>query len=413
MANPGDISINTLTVGNLNLLNPSAAKYLEINIYEDLINPLLLGTIDVLDENDAIGSYQINGKETVNFGFSVDGCNDKPNLTFNLFKNKNLDDKSSSQSGAMKHKTYTLQIVSPEIIKNESNYIQKSFNDSTSNIVKKSLETISNRTIELPDQTKGQQRLIAQSEKVFAFLNKIKHRHVSQKYKSSSYMLFSSRNNGKETFKFCTLEYLMDQPSKMTFRQTNTSGNKTTSYADGMYDLIWVEAPDSFNSATRNASATNRSTYNMHTGVQQSYDKKNDSKYVVLGSNTVSSTELSTINNVPKFQKPIRTNIIDPNNDISKTNVAQAHADKAGFMAHITQNTIKFAIHGNPDIKVGDVVTLDIPKKSDVDGELGETQMNDKVLIVRLRHKIGKITDSPRYTMIIEAVKAAYRDNIG
>ena len=61
-------------------------------------------------------------------------------------------------------------------------------------------------------------------------------------------------------------------------------------------------------------------------------------------------------------------------------------------------------------IKVGDVISLNIPKKADADQESGEKQMNDKVLIVRIRHKIKPLGVAPQYTMIIEAVKAAFKE---
>ena len=80
-------------------------------------------------------------------------------------------------------------------------------------------------------------------------------------------------------------------------------------------------------------------------------------------------------------------------------------------MAHLTQNTMKFEIHGNPAIKVGDVVTVNLPKKADADQESGEKQMNDKVLIVRLRHRIKMTGASPQYTMLVEAVKAAFKES--
>mgnify|MGYP003325391853 CR=1 FL=1 len=60
---------------------------------------------------------------------------------------------------------------------------------------------------------------------------------------------------------------------------------------------------------------------------------------------------------------------------------------------------------------VGDVVTVNLPKKADADQESGEKQMNDKVLIVRLRHRIKMTGASPQYTMLVEAVKAAFKES--
>ena len=58
---------------------------------------------------------------------------------------------------------------------------------------------------------------------------------------------------------------------------------------------------------------------------------------------------------------------------------------------------------------VGSWLTPVFAKKADADQESGEMQMNDGVLIVRLRHKIRMTADSPQYTMIVEAVKAGFK----
>jgi hypothetical protein len=406
----GDIEFTTFKIGELDLNDPKQAKKLEMNIYYDILRPVVLADVTVLDESDALGTYKISGKEDVEIGFGVPG-GESINLKLKLFENKNMHDNTVENKGAMKHKTYELRMVSPELLKNQSTRVQKSFKEPTHDIVKKALKEISDKEVETPDETKGDQRIIANYEKSFDFVKNIRTRHVSQKYKSSAYTLFPTYDGGTEKYMFCTFEYLMDQPSKYEFKQDATVGHRTTTDGDQMSNILWATVPDSFHTPTRFDSASNRSTYNMHTGKQQAKDNK-DTKFVILGQETFSDQEKQEIDGVKVNQKPIRKTIIDPSNDKKKTEISDAKTDRARFVAHLSQNTIKFEIHGNPDIKVGDVVTLNLPKKSDADQESGETQMNDKVLIVRLRHRIRPVGTTPRYTMIVEAIKAGFKEGV-
>ena len=104
----------------------------------------------------------------------------------------------------------------------------------------------------------------------------------------------------------------------------------------------------------------------------------------------------------------MRGNTVHPDNDPVETGIADAKVARANYIKDLMQNSIQFEINGNPFITVGQVVALGIPKKAWTEWDEGEQQINDKVLITKIRHKINPIGTSPRYTMVIEAIKAAY-----
>ena len=406
----GSIDIKKFTIGGIDLTNPGSAKALEFNIYYDILNPIVMAEVTVLDDNDALGTNKLSGKEDVNLTFEVPG-GETMSLKLKLFENKNMKDDTFQHKGAMKHKTYELRMVSPELLTNQSKRLQKSFKEQTHSIVKKALKEISEKEVETPDETKGEQRIISNYTTVFDFIKTLRSRHVSQKYKSSLYTLFPTYDGETEKYKFATFEYLMDQESKFDYKQDNTIGSRTTTESDLMNNLLWVNVPDSFHTPTRFSSASNRNTYNMHTGKQQFKDNK-DKKFVLLGEETFSQQEKDEVDKVPVKQKPPRSTHVDPSNDKKKTEISDAKVDRARFLAHLSQNTIKFEVHGNPAIKVGDVVTLKLPKKADADQDSGETQMNDKVLIVKIKHRVKPIGVTPRYTMVIEAIKAGFKESV-
>jgi hypothetical protein len=279
-------------------------------------------------------------------------------------------------------------------------------------MVQKAIKKISDKQVETPDQTKPQKQY-ANYETVFGFLEKIREHHVSQQYKSSAYVLFPTYSGGTEKYIFCTFEYLMSKGSKFEFKQDNTVGSRSTTDGDQMKNLIWCEIPSTFNSASLAGSASNKCNYNLQTGVQQGKSNQ-ESDYKTLGSIFSWANQKSEADQVPDKEKPPRgttgkVGVVDPGNERQKTGIADAKADRARFLAYLSQNTIKFEIHGNPAIKVGDVITLKLPKKADAGQDDGEKQVNDKVLIVKIRHRILPEGNKPRYTMIVEAVKGGYK----
>jgi hypothetical protein len=416
-ASPGDIEFKTFSIktqkGNLDLLDSKKAKKLEFNVYYDILSPVVAADIEVLDENDALGTYNITAHQDVNIKFTVPG-GETVSLTLETFDNADLSDNTAENKGAMKHKTYTIKMIGKEINKNVSSHIQKCEDPNTpsSTIVKNAMKEISDKEVDTPDPTIPHY-IPMNAQTVFRFIERIREQHVSQQYKSSAYVLFPTYEGGTEKYKFCTFEYLMTQGSKFEFKQDNTVGSRTTTDGDQMHNLIWIDVPSSFNSAELAKSAKAMNNYNIQTGKQNTIDPQKQ-EFKTLGTYDSWRAQLNEIDNQDKNTKPKvgadggSVGYINVAMDKNKTQLAQAQAARARFLALLAQNTVKFEIHGNPAIKIGDVVTLKIPKKADAGQDDGETQINDKVLIVRIRHRILPEGNKPRYTMIVEAVKAGY-----
>ena len=404
MSLPGDISFNNFTVGNIDLTDANKINFNYLNVYEDILRPVFLAEVEVLDFNDILGQQMISGKEPVSLGFSVPGSSDI-NFNFSLINNKNLDDKTQQNSGSMKYKTYNLRMASNDVLKNNSHLLAKSFNQPTYQTVQQALKTISDVNINIPDPTQGNQRLIANYEKVYDFLSKIHNRHVSQQYKSSLYTIFASRDSGVESRTFCTFEYLMNQSSVFDFKQDNTIGTRTTTESDAMNNILWLKVPDLFNTPTTWSSSSNKNSYNILVGKNAKTVIPATPYKIPLGENITGST-LSGPNS--STTPPIRFTHVDPSLDTSSTGISSAKVDRANFIRELSQNSVKFEINGNPNISVGQIITLNIPKKADGMHTDNESQMNDKILITKIRHKIMPLSVKPRYTMIVEGIKASY-----
>ena len=380
-----------------------------INIYEDITLPVFMADVEVLDLTDALGRYMISGKEPVSLSLSVPGIDNTINLSLALLQNKNLDDKTEQGSGSMKYKTYIFRMVSQDMLMNQAYKLMKSFNTQTHDIVAEALKTISSATIDTPDPTSSPQRIISNNEYVYDFLHRLQERHVSQQYQSSLYTLFANRMNNNESRTFCTFEYLMSKSSVATFLQDQTMGAQTLTRRNAMINMLWLKVPDSFSTPIAWNAPSVKHVYNHITGtasnILQNVIAATTSAGVILG-NPITGGVIDLANR--SMNPQMRGNTVDPSNDSQATGIADAKIKRANYIKDLAQNSVQFELNGNPSYTVGQIVTLDIPKKAFTEWEEGEKQMNGQVLITKLRHKINPFATSPRYTMVVEGIKAGY-----
>ena len=118
--------------------------------------------------------------------------------------------------------------------------------------------------------------------------------------------------------------------------------------------------------------------------------------------------------NAPSYvQKGIPTRYIhDKANNKDKHETAEARAKRAAFLSHLAQNSAEFETYYNPQIKLGEMIELDIPVKADHE-EGGEKQMNGKFLVVAIRTKYRIAAEPPHCTMVVRVVKASFKEGGG
>ena len=124
---------------------------------------LIHNKIKVLDAVDALGQTNLNGKEEVQISFGVPGAfSNSRSFKFKLLQNADLDDGSKNNIGVSHYKTYNLRLIRPELINAQGNYVKKSYNSLTSDMVQDIIKNNfkSDLSVEVKDSTKGQRRFI-------------------------------------------------------------------------------------------------------------------------------------------------------------------------------------------------------------------------------------------------------------
>jgi hypothetical protein len=165
---------------------------------------------------------------------------------------------------------------------------------------------------------------------------------------------------------------------------------------------MWFKPSSTFFTPVRSSTKPNERTYNLVTGKVHSVPPNELSNYDLADkTNSIAPADTKSV--------PSHT-VNDPSNNKQDTYVADAKKNRAAFLAYLAQNSAELEIMGNTKIKLGAMIELDIPKKSNSDNEKGEPQINGKALVVAIKHKIKPFGQEPRYTMVLRVVKGSYKE---
>jgi len=402
MAVPGDVNLK-LTINGQDL-GQQGLVVMNMNVYESVLDHHTYADVVVFDGGDILGKQNFSGKEKVEI--SMDDGSGSP-ATFKLAMLQNHD---LVHTGAVAAKTYQFRMVSPEFLNAHGKSVNKSYNDQTSNIVKDVVENFwgSEKTVNVEVQTKGKQRYLAHSKHPHAVIDDLKDRHVSQNYQQdgSCFTLFEKRNGGQQEFMFTTFEKMMNTQSQSSveYTQDPTVGARSTSSADDYKNILNLHIPSSFYTPYRRSAPTARSTYNIASGKQQKEQEQYQDPQLPISQTPISQSETSQTSG-NKDSMPQRATFIDPANDKDQTYIAQTKQYKAAWFARLTNDRGVMEVYFNPQLNVGEVITIKIPNKG---GEGEEKQISQKVLITRLRTIYRPAGQRPGTTMSVEFIKGGY-----
>lgn len=414
----GDIQINSLKIGDIDLTNFNQATYDSFEIYEDILSPHgAVASINVIDHSDVLGSnpQTMNGSydKDVDIRFTLaGGGGEEVAFKFKMLRNKNLIDGGEEKRGSGHSKRYQIRCCSPELLNSQGNYIQKNYKEQTSKIVediyKNGFKT--KKEFEIKDQTVGQLKYNINRIHPAEALKSLQKLHVSAQNESSLYITFERSENGNQKFIFTTFEQLFQESPVATLKQSTTLSGSQASAQDKSNAILQLRIPDSFYTPSRPLTKTSKTSYNVVTGVQQTDPADKEPKFKYADSSPTFE-QVNHASSKKDTQIPSRT-VIDPANDEKRTGIAEANAKRTAFMAHLSQNYGKVHIIGNPKIKLGSMVELEIFKKAD-NPNGGESQFNGKALVVSIKHIISPAGQSPGYTMELGVVKASYKEGGG
>lgn len=405
--------IKTLKVGDIDLVGGQNATFLGFNIIENVFNPYgPIAEIRVLDHSDALGQTNLNGDfdkdveielEPGEGGFQLGGGS---KYKLKMFHSKNLNDQSNKNLGSGHHKQYDIRCVAEEFINAQGNYMQKSYNDQTSKIVEDVLKNgfKTKKQIDKKD-TKGKRRIVLSNKHPLQALDHLNNEHVSTDKESSAFVCFQQPGDGEHKYVFATFEHLFEGQSDVTLKQSTTLSYSGTSEEDKQNSILWFKPSDNFFTPTRVLKKPSETTFNLTTHKVAAVKPK---KYNFKRLGEEVGKEPSSTDKVPVHY------IHDKVNNVKngKHETSEAKAKRSAFYSDLLENSAELEVYYNPKIKVGGIIKLDIPNKSNTpDGN--EKHFNGKCCVVSVRTKYRIAKEPPHCTMILTVVKAGNEEGGG
>jgi hypothetical protein len=405
----GDIKINSIKIGDMDLSQSKEASYMGFNIYEDIMNPYgPMAEIRVVDPSGMLDKQKINGAYDKEImidlgGGGSDQGGGSRKFKLKMLQNKDLNDGSFSHDGQGRVKQYDMRFASEEMLNAQGNYMQKSYYTTTDKVVEDVVKNgfKSKKQIDMMSKTDGKRRIILHNDHPLDAVHKLGHEHVSAEDKSSTYVLFQQTGE-EQKYVFATFEKLFKGESVVKLKQTNTLDSKGASKEEQQNSIIWFKPSDSFFTPSRPLNNASEQTFNLTTHRPATVDPKQE-KFKFIDSPVYKEGKVQYANTVP-----VRTTY-DKVNNKEKHKTGTAKANRTQFLSYLAQNAAELEVYYNPKIKLGSIIDIDVPQHSDKDTGKGEGQFNGKALVVAIRTKIKPAGQVPRATMILRVVKASYK----
>lgn len=397
---PGDLIINSMSIAGRSI----TSGFISGSIYESIFTPCVVAEFNVRDNDDALfASLNLSGGEPFNIVFQAPG-GEKASYKFLVNKVQNLE-----PSGQYKSRTFTLICASEEAFyaaggHDVNGYIQKSYTKKqisydVQDVLKSYLKTSKPINIE---ETKGVQDIIANNEKAWDFIDRLKRMAVSSGNQSSSYVFFENRNG----FHFITIESMFKGAAVKSFVQDTTVGTDITKLTDN--NIFGYELPFMINAVDRIDRGTLKSRvsyFNFETNeyISQSVDFP-DSADKSGGSKSWNTPSFSS-----KFGKyPGRNSTMPYDNRRPITSIPESTPNQLAYSGNLMQSLIKLRVFGDAKLKAGDLIDAKITQQNSLTSNMKQdTDISGNMIIASIRHMINPEGERPKYSCVLECLKGA------
>jgi hypothetical protein len=404
----GDIAVSSFTVSSSRGTLDLTYSFVRMSIFESIFQPGIVAEIMVLDTDDQLGTLKIVGDETVNLSIIMPD----DTTTEYVFAMHTLEN-SELATHSLNSKTYMLRCVSEEALQAKTNFVQKSYNGTLSEAVKDIHKNYlkSNKPINVED-TKGSQNIVIPHFNPYKAIDFIRRRSISSQNKSSSYVYFETRDNGKQSFTFSTIEKLFQQPSVKKLYQSDAVNSSVFNKPEN--NIISLEIPKVFNTIDRIKLGGTRSVkqfeYRTH-----NYIKKDiitdPTQYKTGGTGAYDSAAFAqkyfNAKNKPQSVIPADTS------QRANTHIPDNTADLQSYISVLLQNSLEMTVYGDFNLKPGSVIDVNVPKVvGTTSARENDEMLSGKFLITRIHHDVGLVGERPRYTCVVECIKGNLENGV-
>jgi len=367
----------------------------EISIYEDISEPTMMVEIILSDSINLVELFPIVGEEQLTIVFNTPYVEQRAKFVFNIFSVESSVMNSQSTSSI-----YVLKGVTPLHFTNAVNFVEKSYNDSISNIAKEILEkTISdtrgfNKEVYV-EPTKGSTPLIIPSCHPFQAIDLLRQRAVSATSKTGSAFLFFEN---QQYIHFRSLENLMKvssieqdtQNGRSYTYEPNSNNLKTGLNYRNILNFNYLTKFDTISKLVSGAFNTQIETFDIlqkNTSVVEYDYSSKQSSIPTLDSKLNIGNSQSFINEYSPKNAVRFFSIKD--SSLGENYVSEYTPLSTALNSFIGQNLVRILIYGDSELKAGDVINLKIPNaRGTTAPDSQDRYYSGSFLIIRLRHNI-------------------------
>lgn len=375
-----------------------------IDIYESILSPIIYAELFIVDSNDLLREFALIAEERVEMEFKTPGS---PSSNFYSLRVKSIN--NTTVDAQQKSKSYTLILVSPELIADAKTKVDRKFESEISSSIKIILKDYIKTTKAMEiEPTKGIDNVLLSKMGPFMSIDKLRRRAVSKKYISSSFVFFEN----KRGYNFTTLERLFDMNKdcvcdKVFFVDSNVKENvETINFRNiiGYRQITFADSIDKimFGGLNNTVGSIDFTTGDL--GIHNYQNTRYQDKFKLIDDNTIGQ-------NTSLFEKThgqtTKINMLVPYDSArnesflpEKLSILQAFTQK------ITQNLVHIHIYGDNEITAGDVIGCNFPEGVGTTKEnVGVDRLSSgNFLVSKLRHIIS-FGAKPTYTQSAELIK--------
>ena len=405
---PSDIEIIELKLYSKNKSYSLRGQCKTIDIYESILSNTIYAQFRIVDGISLLSEFPIIGEEWIKFSFKTPEQK-QTDFTFyvNKISNKTIND-------TLKTQAYTLTCVNKEILTNASSQLNKTYDKeisaSITEILKNDLKTTKAITAE---DTRGIDKIVFTNQNAFKCIDMMRHRAVSKKYISSSFVFFENQNG----FNFSTLEKLFTDGAKsignkIFYLDTNTNYSMKNVTFRNIIAYKQVAFTDTVTKIQNGSFSNIVNKFDLISGDISSITYTNNEAQDKFKFADKKPKGLNTSGFESEYGKTTTISYLVPfDSSKNESFIPEKISILQSFVQKIVQNLIQIYFYGDNTITVGQVITCNLPKVSGLTDEKKAQKLDSgNYLVSKLRHMIT-LSDRPNYTQSAELIKGNFIDN--
>lgn len=405
---PGDINLQTIT-----LLSEDRQRQYDmlpqvqhIDFYESILSPVLFCDLTVSDSIGLLQSFPIIGEEYVSIVMQTPGARGAPATL--LFRVNQVKDKVVNEN--LKSCTYTIQLVSAEVVRNASRMITLPYENTIDNVIQSIVrdELGTQKPVHV-DHTIGIEKGTITRMEPFKAIDFLRRKAVSAQYKSSSWVFYESRDG----YFFTTIERLMDEGAKAIatghsdkefFFDASRKESVSSVTIRNILAYNQISFADTVSKIQSGGISNEVAEFDIMTGSVRKV--KSDPQQQFKTADGSASAPLNTSGFIGNHSKTTAaTRFVTVSSDRPDTQLAERISQSATFTQAITQNIVQVHVYGDTEIKLGDVIKCSFPSASGSDDDKGVSRLDSgNYLVAKIRHMIIN-GDRPSHSMALELIK--------